>query len=264
MTADDLEAADADLAAGRTRPLEDVMTEIEQQEQEQDAPFVAPEPPPDDDEQEDDEQEQEQEHDDDATPPPRLGEIDYERIIAACEKYTQTYQRTIADKLGPWFGEFVPCVMCEPWAPGLVQQAMIGKFPGPQVQAITQMVQGFGAKEYKQDPETSTCPVCGGEGFTSTGSRRDGYQNRTCKACHGAGFIDHSPITNQARVNGDVPPITAPPTQPDMALPEVDGWGIARWLPDGRENPNWGRPPNLWNHEYPVGGVVAAAAGIGA
>jgi hypothetical protein len=101
------------------------------------------------------------------------------------------------------------------------------------------------AVDIREDPNTETCPTCGGPGWLLTRGQVAGEEKWECRTCGGHGFLDNWPKSGNGTTThppsfdagGDVPTFTS--------TEETDDWGEPKLLPDGRNNPNFGRMPQF-------------------
>ena len=109
--------------------------------------------------------------------------------------------------------------------------------------------------EYEESEVYQQCPTCKGKGRLKTGSLVAGHESNLCPTCSETGFVTAGAAG--ALTNPPLAAVAAPgnggETQPPQA--EVDKWGIPRLLPSGMPNPNYGKTPEYWDHQYPVGSV---------
>jgi hypothetical protein len=173
-----------------------------------------------------------------------------ERASKEAEKYWKTAGPNILSKWGAYGQKyFFECPLCPTQHKGFIDQNLLGRIPDQQ-QTLVKRVLGITAEiEYVQDEETRTCPRCEGYGQTSTGSKVPTQLKHTCSLCAGYGFVPPPSGTAHPSPSGALPdngtsPVLAPPVD-DFGKPDVDNWQEPRILPDGRENPNYGRQPSF-------------------
>lgn len=230
---------------------------------EQDIPFEEPAPDepqteePDSGETEDTDPEQteEGEADDEDTeaPPaeesagvatgPGLTEAQAEKIMRDA---TNDWQRFRDRTVKRWEGEgeyLRDCPLCFDQHKGLVDLRHAGHYP----QEITDAVMGFlglaRERAYKQSGKHQTCSFCDGEGKVQTGSHVPGKTTVDCPECKGYGYTPPPGLAVAASTshNGEV--IDEHNPVDDLEHGEYDEFDEPRILPDGRENPNFGRRP---------------------
>jgi len=177
-------------------------------------------------------------------------ELDGEKASKESEKYWKTAGPNILAKWGPYGQEyFFECPLCPTTHKGFIDQNILGQFPDATVNIVKRLLGIATEVEYEQDTDTRTCPKCSGHGKTKTGSLVATQATHTCATCSGYGFVP--PPTRGATVsppNGNPEHLelaAVPPPVEDFDTPDVDNWGEPRILPDGRENPNYGRQPRF-------------------
>jgi hypothetical protein len=225
------------------------MTETEH---DQDLPLEepAPEGEPDEDEQADDDEQAEAAPTDpaveqaDQPQAQHVSEVEWEKRNAKAEQRFNTYAAALSKIYEEDFNQLAPCPLCLGPVRGYVEIAAAGRVPDDQAQLVKHYLGLARPRALQPDPETSTCQTCLGEGKTETGSHVPTQTERTCPRCKGYGYTPPP----SARQNGPVSDETgAPiggPTSPDIPQEERDEWGEPLTLPDGRENPNYGRMPH--------------------
>jgi phage FluMu protein Com len=107
------------------------------------------------------------------------------------------------------------------------------------------------APEYRPDPYTVECGTCGGWGKTLTKGHVAGKTERVCPTCKGLGF--QSPDTPQpvTTSNGVGEVSFDLPSEEPLVTDGTDVWGSPKLLPDGQENPNYGKMPQYKNPTLP-------------
>lgn len=211
---------------------------------------------PDDEEPEAPEEEVAEEEDEEPATDMAQEEI-FKQLASASKSYVTRAGNILGDQATEW----VPCPLCSASsALGLVNVHDAGRVP-QDVQAT--VLQYFGVAreaDYRQDDETRECPRCGGLGQTRTGSRVPGNEHHKCASCFGYGFvpppIGHTNGRDAAADNlfpvGEAPePHTGSDTDPS---------GEPLLLPDGRENPNFGKWPQFKIPVQPWGATVGLTA----
>lgn len=171
---------------------------------------------------------------------------DVEQRFQKLDTSTLTYTRRVAELLDWMVGELELCPLCSPTPHlGFVNMGAAGLVPSNVIDVV-QAYLGFAREiEYRQDPEVQTCQRCQGEGKTQTGSKVKGNETRRCPACRGYGY--QPPPRDDAEGAPIAAPIHAP--EGEQVAPvnteNRDPWGDAKTLPDGRENPNYGKMPQF-------------------
>lgn len=232
-------------------------------ETEQEVPFEEPEAP--DEATGGDETPDEAEDEDEATPEPAepqnaaqsMSEAEREKAYKRIEQSYNTYVRAVGKNLEEDANDLVPCLLCSSTPhPAFLNQNDAGRVPQEVVDGV-KLFLGFAREvEYRQSSQHRTCDLCGGEGQVSTGSHVPQWKSLACPACKGYGFVPPpgQPVNGaDAQAAAEVMPLSNPPI-PDLV--DTDPSGEPRILPDGRENPNFGKWPQF-KVPVPPWGVTA-------
>jgi hypothetical protein len=201
-----------------------------------------PEPEPDTEPPPDTHEEEEAEHVSTTAPHGPTPE-DVERGLAKIARSFATYQASV-EKNHPSADETLArCPLCPDVHPGFIDTNDAGRIPD-EVKQVVQLFLGIAQPVGLQpSPDTRTCGTCSGEGKVLSGSHVPQHRERTCPTCLGYGY-EPPPI---AQTQGAyVPPVEVSdfaPAGPAPVPKDADEWGEPRLLPDGRENPNYGRMP---------------------
>lgn len=166
-----------------------------------------------------------------------------EKRFQAAEKATKAYVGKLAAIFEEAAQDLELCPLCPAQHKGLVNLHDAGRVP-QEVSDAVMLYLGFARPtDYKQDEETRTCPRCEGHGKTQTGSLVPGNETRKCPGCQGYGYVP--PPAGAPGTNGHAADFHLPAGESDAPLvqAERDSWGEPRILPDGRENPNYGKQP---------------------
>jgi hypothetical protein len=163
----------------------------------------------------------------------------------------ETFRRRVSDVLGEDALALVPCELCEPEIPGFHWPAELA-YPRDEIHArLLEVLRTPSAPEYVADPGHKMCDACHGYGKVRTGSKVPGQEIGTCGPCRGYGFVPPPGVNVQtgeidaaAGVHEAAPQDFGPPA-------DRDPWGSPRILPDGQENPNYGRMPQFKNPSLP-------------
>lgn len=177
-------------------------------------------------------------------PPPSETPEALEKRAKSGEQRFQRYGRGIEELYEGTSTRLVGCPLCPDQHKGFVDLNFAGRIP-EEVQANVKMYLGLAREiEYKPSRKYHTCAECEGEGKVDTGSHVATQKTISCDECNGRGYV---PPPGPAPQNGLTGPTTYTPEQLEQfvqARDDVDEWNEPRILPDGRENPNFGRMPN--------------------
>ena len=200
----------------------------------------------------------------DASPQRGITEAQAEKAAKDAEADWKRFASRTLERWGPESANMVECPLCLPQHKGFIDLRFAGKVPQEVVRPIQTYLGLAQAVEYEQDSDTRTCPKCMGHGKTRTGSLVPTQATHMCATCSGYGFVpppsgSPKPGGIMASVpNGGSP--SDPGLEEDFAHPDVDEFQQPRILPDGRENPNYGRRPAYWIQVEPWGATAGLTA----
>ena len=167
-----------------------------------------------------------------------------DKMLTASEKRWQRFKSGTEDLFEGSGMRILECPLCPDIHKGFVDLDFAGRIP-EEVAANVKMYLGLAREvQYKPSRRFHTCPECEGEGKVDTGSHVPTQRTITCEDCKGRGFV---PPPGVEPVNGLTGPTTYTADQLEQyaqSREDVDEWNEPRILPDGRENPNFGRMPN--------------------
>lgn len=171
--------------------------------------------------------------------------------MAKIARSAETFRRRVADVLGEDALALVPCELCEPEIPGFHWPAELA-YARDEIHArLLDVLRSPASPEYVADPGHRMCDACDGYGKVRTGSKVPGQEIGTCGPCRGYGFVPPPGVNPQTgEVDGSGAGPSAPPDDFGPS-PDRDPWGSPRILPDGQENPNYGRMPQFKNPSLP-------------
>ena len=168
-------------------------------------------------------------------------------------KSFETYAASLSRNYEEAANELLRCPLCPDNFPGFVLLADAGRLPDENKKAVLSFVGLNVEQDYKPDPFLNICTVCDGHGFTARPSKVAGKEKRVCPACKGQGddliATDEAPQVTNGRAEEAFTLADPADAKPD----DSDNWGQPRILPDGRENPNYGRMPQYWVSVDPWG-----------
>jgi hypothetical protein len=218
-----------------------------------------PEPPETDEEEEAEETEEEPTPSEPAeeptepeqTGPQGLSPEELEKRWKKSDQSFATYTRAIERIWEEDALELVP-VAISPSAPyGFIHKADAGRVPQEVKDSILSFFGMPVEVEYEFDPDKPACNKCKGKGQIATGSQVPNQRHLPCPVCQAKGWID----LNAPPANGPPPPtaVLAAVGAESYTAPEEehDVWGHPRLLPDGMENPNYGKMPQYQDPSFP-------------
>ena len=183
----------------------------------------------------------------------------WEKRFQKVEKRFDTYVRAVQAIWEDDAIHLTPFSLDPSAPPGFIDTRNAGLIEEGTKQAALAFLGFAREQEYELDPETRECPTCKGKGKTKTGSHVAGKETRACPACKGSGATGLGVASSAPATNGrsEEPFTLAEHTTADA--PERDNWGEPLILPDGRENPNYGKMPQFKVQVEPWG----TTAGLG-
>jgi len=181
-------------------------------------------------------------------------EADWEERFRKAGQRFGTYERALFQIFEEDAHDLVRCPLCLD-VPGFVDKNAAGRVPDEQADLVKHFLGLARPIEYQQLPGFRACTTCGGEGKGSTGSHVPGKDTITCPTCHGAGYEAPQGFTSNGGGDRDAASALSGPTVygNDLEQGDRDEWEQPRILPDGRENPNYGRTPKYWIQVAPWG-----------
>lgn len=226
------------------------MTEMEQEQGHE------LDPEPEQEREPDEEIEQETETETEAAPPAGPSEADMEARIAKAERATKRYVSQVSAALEEEATNLIECPLCLSFARGFLHLGDRGNVPEDVQKAVRLWFGEAQEVEYPPSSQHRTCAQCRGYGKVGTGSLVPDWATIVCASCNGKGFTGPpSAATNGHVHEQDAQHLADTPIQ--SGSPEdVDPTGEPRLLPDGRQNPNFGRWPQ-YKIEVPPWGITA-------
>lgn len=187
-------------------------------------------------------------------------EIEMEKGFKTVERASTSYAQKIGQAFPDGALNLAPCPLCSGYVPAFVNMDFAGNVPN-EVMALTKEYLGFAREaELEKDPQIEECRVCKGYGKTRTGSKVAPNDTRTCGNCHGFGY--YPPPETRGGVVLTLEPGHAPAGEyvPPLATDDVDPSGEPKILPDGRDNPNFGKWPQFKIQVAPWGTTAGLTA----
>lgn len=231
----------------------ETVSETEQETQPQDEPVDAE---PDEEEQADEEGDAETEHEGEPEPeavaaPAGISAEELEKRFKAIERAWKTYTGKVSSIMEEEALQLTECPLCSGTVPGFVLIDGAGHVDDV-TKSVVQTYMGIVQEaDYPSDPDFRECNRCDGLGQIRTGSKVPQWKMLTCQTCSGRGYLG-PPV---AAANGVAEPsaVLAAVGAPVAAEPpaEADAFGSPRLLPDGMENPNYGRMPQYKDPRWP-------------
>ncbi len=174
-----------------------------------------------------------------------------EKVRKKLDQSATTWRNRVSDLLGEEAQLLVPCELCDPLIPGFHWPVEVEQ-PRDQLHAaLLDVLRSPQGPDFLEDPYTRECTTCGGYGKTRTKGHVPGKTERVCPTCKGVGFqaLDGTPTSPQ---NGDTSEVVYDlPNEEPLVSDNTDVWGSPKILPDGMENPNYGKMPQYKNPALP-------------
>jgi hypothetical protein len=157
----------------------------------------------------------------------------------------------VGDILGEAANEVVLCPFCDPQMQGFFY---MGDLENPRDEMQGRMAIAYlqpEQAEFEPARDVETCTQCKGYGKTATGSKVPGNETKACANCKGYGFYPPPTLNRNGNVGQDAERELALVGAPPAIVEDVDAWGSPRLMPDGQENPNYGKMPQYKNPDLP-------------
>jgi hypothetical protein len=170
---------------------------------------------------------------------------------AKLQRSATNWRNRVSDVLGEDAQHLVPCELCEPDIPGFHFPAEM-MIPETELDArLIAALIGSDGPDYPEASDVSRCETCAGYGNVRTGSRVAGRETKTCSTCVGYGYVPPPSLDrNGPAPAGQAPELVAVGASPGL-MDDHDAWNSPRLLPDGRENPNYGKMPQYKDAALP-------------
>lgn len=185
---------------------------------------------------------------------------DMERGFKTVENAAKAYAKKVGEAFLEGVLNLQTCPLCADLVPAFVDMNLAGAV-NDDAKAATLAYLGFAREQdYQPAPNIEACRICGGKGKVKTGSLVAGKETTTCSNCRGYGYFP-PPNSGIIVTDANSPGIELhdPPLDP-VVTGDVDVWGDPRILPDGRENPNYGRMPQYKQRIEPWGVTAGLTA----
>lgn len=155
-----------------------------------------------------------------------------------------TYERAVYGIFEDDAHDLIPCPLCLGAVRGFVDKNAAGRVPPEQADLVKHFLGLARPIEYPHSSQHRTCPECDGTGRVTTGSKVPGQENIGCGACNERGWL--GPAVAPSNGHTELPEGVTGPTVfgVETSQEDVDEWNEPRILPDGRQNPNFGKMPH--------------------
>jgi len=166
-----------------------------------------------------------------------------EQIRKKLDQSAKTWFRRVEELLGEDFEALVPCELCSFDIPGFHWPAEMQTPISEQHDRLLRVLREPSAPEYRPATQVRQCGDCEGYGKVLSGSKLPQHATVTCPACKGYGYIPPPVPGANGVVTAPVAPLEQAQEEEPEAPADADIWGSPRLLPDGQENPNYGKMP---------------------
>lgn len=170
-----------------------------------------------------------------------LTEAEIEKQYKALEREQTRHTANVSKIMGDEAVELIVCPLCEPELGGFLRMESLDHPRDEMHEAMIGVLKKPPQVEYRNAPHAVTCIDCDGLGKVLSGSRVAGQELIVCPICKGSGYRVAG--ESEARGLGITPASEYVPSGlPHEPLEEErDEFGSPAVLPDGRENPNYGK-----------------------
>lgn len=182
-----------------------------------------------------------EEPDDTGSPSDEVWELRFKKADTAFKNYSRRITEIWEDEAP----NLIPFGLSPSAPPGFIDPRDAGQLPEDTKRTIMQFVGIASEVQYQPDGSVAQCPRCGGEGKTNTGSNVPKWKTRDCSHCKGYGFYPPPTVAGSNGTSLELIEQEFGPRGEAIAEPDTDAWGEPRILPDGRENPNYGKMPQF-------------------
>ena len=165
--------------------------------------------------------------------------------LAKITRSFNTYKAAVERNMEEEIVDLLQCPLCFATDhPAFLNKHGAGRVPD-EIKELVLFYLGIAREmEYPSSSKYRTCDECQGTGRVTTGSRVAGQENIGCGTCNERGWIGPEIVQTNGH-HEPAPGLTAPlPAVESGATDDVDEWNEPRILPDGRQNPNFGRMPH--------------------
>lgn len=195
-----------------------------------------------------------------------LSEVEMEKRFKSADRAVAAYARKIGDIYGDDAAQLAECPLCPGIHKGFVNVQDAGLVPDDVKNAVMTFLGYARERDYTQAPNVHACETCSALGKVATGSQVAGRETITCPNCKGFGYSPPPGEPQNGAAFGVEPHTADDFTATGAGVPDTDPSGEPRLLPDGRENPNYGKWPQYKILVEPWGKTVGltvqdAAAG---
>ena len=172
---------------------------------------------------------------------PSVEEI--EKMSKRLDGEATRHRNRISEIMGEMAQVLVPCELCDPQTAGFHLPADSLQPENDLEARLVEVLKTPSAPEYLLAGHVRRCAACDGWGAVLSGSRVAGKERVKCPTCGGQGFQGQGVVPEQANTSNGVVAVEIPDDAKPLVTDDADVWGSPRLLPDGQENPNYGKMP---------------------
>jgi hypothetical protein len=183
--------------------------------------------------------------------PTGLSIEELEKVRKKLDTSATTWRNRVSDLLGEEAQMLVPCELCDPLIPGFHWPPELEQPRDDRHAHLLDVLRTPDSPDYSPAQHVRRCQLCDGWGVVLSGSRVAGKGQVKCQMCKGNGFVGDAIMPTEAPPQNGVPEVEFPEDTGPLVRSDEDSWGSPRLLPDGQENPNWGRMPQYKDKSLP-------------
>jgi hypothetical protein len=173
--------------------------------------------------------------------PRGLTEAEIEKLYRELTKEQKRHDSALTRIFGDDVSELVTCPFCEPELAGYLRVESLDHPRDEMHEAMIAVLKKPAQVNYKEAPNSVECHDCDGLGKVLSGSRVPGKELIACATCSGAGNL----VQGGSQQNGlAIPPgseYVPSGLEHEPLEEERDEFGSPAYLPNGQENPNYGK-----------------------
>lgn len=170
-----------------------------------------------------------------------LTEADIEKRYKALEREQKRHTSAIEKIMEEEALELVVCPLCEPELGGFLRMESLEQPRDEMHGAMIEVLKKPPQVDYKPAPHAVACIDCDGLGKVLSGSLVPGNEKIVCPTCKGAGYVVAGGSTASTTTISPTSEYVPSGLPHEPLVEERDEFGSPATLPDGRDNPNYGK-----------------------
>ena len=178
---------------------------------------------------------------------PKEREAQQKKLDAEAKRHTERITALLGDEAE----DVTECPFCDPQLQGYFYDSQLATPRSEMQAAMIDALKRPLQVEYVQAENISQCNHCKGLGKVLTGSLVPRNESVACRGCNGFGYLPPPTMAQNGGISTDQLEQLVAVGGPELVYEDVDNWNHPRLLPDGRENPNYGRQPQYIDPNYP-------------